>query len=350
MIGRFKTGLKSSIVGIAAASAVAAMGFGGTAVAQDKIKIKLAHFLPTANGMHKDFMEPWARDLEACTGGQVEVTIYPGGTQLGNIAKLHDEVRAGVVDIAQGLSGIPGGRFERTRIIDLPFTAKSADAATRTLWALYPDYLAEEYDGLKILALHAHNPGQIHTTTKKVATMDDMKGLRIRFPSGAVKSMLEALGATPQGMPPGAVYENAEKGVIDGAAFTWDTMASFKLAEVMKHHLDAKAYVVSFWFAANEKKYNSWPQNVRDCVDKLSGDNLIPKFGPWWNEWDKAGFEAVQGPDHEIITLSDEQRAEWATALQPMIDAYLADLEGKGISNAREIHEKMLELAAKYAE
>jgi TRAP-type C4-dicarboxylate transport system substrate-binding protein len=52
--------------------------------------------------------------------------------------------------------------------------------------------------------------------------------------------MIEALGGTPVGLPPGAVYENAEKGVIDGAVFTWDTMASFKLAEVIKHHLDAR--------------------------------------------------------------------------------------------------------------
>ncbi|PVB62418.1 TRAP transporter substrate-binding protein [Labrenzia sp. 011] len=342
---RRKTG--KAFIGAALASVMAVFPLCG-ATAQDKIRIKLAHFLPTANGMHSDFMEPWARDLEACTDGQVEVTIYPGGTQLGNIAKLHDEVRAGIVDIAHGLHGIPGGRFERTRIIDLPFTAASADAATRTLWELYPDYLAGEYDGLKVLALHAHNPGQIHTTDKRVETIDDLKGLRLRFPSGAVKSMLEALGATPQGMPPGAVYENAQKGVIDGAAFTWDTMASFKLAEVMKHHLDAKAYVVSFWFTANRKAYESWPQNVRDCVDQLSGDNLIPKFGDWWIAWDKAGLDAVAGDDHEIITLDDEQRAEWAAELEPMIDAYLADLEDKGIENAREIHDKMKETAARY--
>ncbi len=334
----------------AAAAAMMASALGASpAAAADTIELKLAHFLPTANGMHKDFMEPWARQLEACSGGKVKVEIFPGGTKLGSIAKLSDFVRSGVVDIAHGLHGIPGGRFERTRIIDLPFTATSADAATRTLWALYPDYLAVEYPGVKVLALHAHNPGQIHTATKKVAKVDDMKGLRLRFPSGAVKAMLEQLGATPQGMPPGAVYENTQKGVIDGAAFTWDTMASFNLAEVMKHHLDLKAYVVSFWFAINEKTYNSLPEDVRACIDKSSGDALIGKFGDWWNAWDKAGYDRVVAEGHDIVTLDDAGRAEWVNALAPMVDSYLVGLEGKGIDNAREIHAKMKETAATFA-
>lgn len=341
-------GSKLSGVSLALAMSASVVTLAGDAAAQEVIELKLAHFLPTANGMHSDFMEPWARELEACTNGKVKVTIYPGGTQLGNIAKLYDEVRAGVVDIAHGLHGIPGGRFERTRIVDLPFTFKSADSATRTLWALYPDYLAEEYPGVKVLALHAHNPGQIHTADKPVNSVDDMKGLRLRFPSGATKSMLEYLGATPVGLPPGQVYENTQKGVIDGAAFTWDTMDSFNLAEVMKHHTDAKAYVVSFWFAMNEKKYNALPEDVRACVDQLSGDNLIPNFGPWWDAWDKAGHDRIIAEGHDVIELDEAQRAEWRATLQPMINAYLADLEGKGVGNAQEIYAKMREKAAEF--
>lgn len=336
-------GMKLALTTTALAVAWAA----SPAFAADVIKLKMAHFLPTANGMHSQFMEPWARDLEACSNGKVKVEIFPAGTQLGNIAKLHDEVRAGIVDIAHGLHGIPHGRFMRTRIVDLPFTFKSSDTATRTLWSLYPKYLTEEYKGLKVLALHTTNPGQIHTSSKAVKTVEDMKGLRIRFPSGATRAMLGALGATPVGMPPGKVYENTQKGVIDGAAFTWDAMKSFKLAEVMKHHTDAKTYVVSFWFAMNEKKYNSLPSDVQGCVDKLSGDNLIPKFGAWWDGWDKEGYDLVKAEKQNVITLNDSERQKWIDALEPMIEAQLVDLEKKGVGNAREIYQAMKEMAAK---
>ena len=197
----------------------------------------------------------------------MKVTIYPAGTQLGNITRLYDEVQSGVVDIAHGLAGIPAGRLNRLRLMELPFTAKTADAASRTLWDLH-DLIKPDFPNLKILALHAHNAGQIHMVTKRVRNTEDLKGMRIRFPSEAVKEMLSYLGAVPVGLPPGAVYENMEKGVIDGAAFTWDAMNSFKLAEVTKYHLDAKAYVSTFWFAMNQRKYDSLPKDVQACVDK----------------------------------------------------------------------------------
>ncbi|WP_153769029.1 TRAP transporter substrate-binding protein [Labrenzia sp. CE80] len=320
------------------------VNLGGEVLAQTDLK--LAHFLPTANGMHKDFMEPWARALEACSGGEVKVTIYPGGTQLGNPAKLYDAVRAGAVDIAHGLSGLPGGRFERTRIAELPFIFDNADEATRTIWALFPDYLEKEFPGVKILGIHAHNPGQVHTTEKQVKTADDLQGLRLRFPTAATKSMIEALGGNPVGLPPGAVYENAEKGVIDGAVFTWDAMAAFNLAEVMKYHLDANAYVTTFWFGMNEKTYEGLSDKVKSCVDAQSGEALISKFGDWWMEWDRTGYERVStGEGHEIIELSAAERTRWAEQLEPMIDSFIKDLEAKGVDDASEIYAKMKAMA-----
>ena len=234
--------------------------------------------------MHRDFMEPWARNLESCSGGKVKVTIYPGGSQLGNVARLYDEVRLGVVDIAEGLSGVPAGQFERVRLMELPFTVKTAEAASNALWDLYDPYLKADFSGVKVLALHATNAGQLHMVSKRVKTTDDLKGLRIRFPSEAIKEMLDYLGAVPVGLPPGAVYENMSKGVIDGAAFTWSAMDSFKLAEVTKYHLDAKTYVSIFWFAINQRRYDSLPKDVQACIDKLSGKALESKFGVWWNE------------------------------------------------------------------
>ncbi len=313
-----------------------------------KVNLKLAHYLPTTNGIHTDFIEPWAKELEACTAGEVAVTIYPGGTQLGNIAKLYDETRMGVVDIAFGLSGVPGGRFERTRIAEMPFLFTSSDQAVHALWDLFPQYFAQEYPGVKVLGLNACNPGQIHTTSAAVETMEDLKGLKIRTPSAALTSMVSYLGATPVGLPAGAVYENAQKSVIDGAIFTWDTMDSFKLVEVMNHHLDAKVYAVTFWFAMNQRKYNGLSDTAKTCVDNLSGANLVGKFGSWWDAWDKKGRDLVVAAGQPINVLTDEQRGKWQKSLEPMVAEYLKGLEGKGIADGQEIYQALQQKAEQY--
>lgn len=318
------------------------------ASAASPIELKMSHFLPSTHPIQRDFLEPWAKELEERTNGQVKVQIFPAGSSFGHVAKQMDQARAGVVDIAHGLSGIPRGRLPKTSIIDLPFLVQSADAASKTLWKLYPDHLTDEYKGVKVLALHAHNAGLIHTRGKKVTTMEDLNGLRLRAPSLAISMMLEELGASPVGMPPTQVYENLEKGVIDGTVFPWEAVNGFKLYEPLNYHLDAKAYTTSFYFVMNERKYRSLPEDVRKVIDEMSGQTLVNKFGDWWNQWDQPGLDAAVKKGNEIASLTDEQRDKWRERLAPVIDKYLASLEQQGVKDAREIYQKAQEYVAEF--
>lgn len=325
-----------------AALGVSALTLGvGSQTAEAQTRLSLSHYLPAVHGIHTDFIVPWTERVSECSGGEVEFTIYPGGTQRGNVARQQEQVLSGVVDIAHGLSGTPRGRFPLTSMIDLPLLTESAEDATQALWAIFDEHLAAEYEGLKVLALHAHNPGLIHTASQSVQTMEDLRGLRIRTPSPAISEMLTFLGASPQGLPPGEVYENLQRNVIDGTVFPWDPVRSFGLNEVLNHHLDAGVYTVSFFFVMNQAKYDSLPENVRACIDENSGDALVSQFGAWWDAWDEPGRQAATEKGAEITVLSDEQRAEWREALQPMIEAYLDRSEAEGVTQARAVYEAL---------
>lgn len=330
----------------AALSAVIALG--GLSDAEARTKLKVSHYLPSVHGIHTDFIVPWTRQVAECTGGEVEFEVFPAGTQLGNVARQQEQVMAGVVDIAHGLHGIPRGRFPRTSLIDMPFLTDDAGAATYALWQLLPDVLAEEYKGLKVLALHAHNGGLLHTSKKKVETMEDLKGLRIRTPSPAVSDMLSFLGATPQGLPPGEVYENLQRGVLDGTVFPWDPVKSFGLNEVLNYHLDIGVYTVSFFFVMNERSYARLSPKAQACIDEHSGDALVARFGDWWDAWDAPGREEAIAAGHVITELSDAERARWREALQPMMDAYLQKVKNEGVANAEEIYRLMQQKIAEY--
>lgn len=338
--------MKRLFVGAAAACA-ALMAVLPQAIAQT-VELKLSHYLPPVHGIHTDFVAPWAQELERRTNGKVKVTVFPGTNVLGNVAKQYDQVVAGVTDIAVGLQGIPRGRFPRTSVIEMPFLTESAGAASMALWEAYPKHLKDEYKGVKVLALFAHNGGLIHTRDKPVKTADDLKGLRIRTPSPAANAMLEYLGATPVGLPPAEIYEALQKGTIDGTLFPWDPVKSFNLAEVLKHHLDARAYTTPFYFVMNQRKYDGLPDDVKKAIDETTGAPLVAKFGGWWNAWDKPGLEAATARGNSIATLSPEERRRWIAALEPMTRNYLAKLEKDGVANAQAIYEDMKALVAKH--
>ncbi|MFD2435930.1 type 2 periplasmic-binding domain-containing protein [Modicisalibacter luteus] len=121
--------MNNNIPKLATLTAGIALALSGTALAQTTLKV--SHYLPPVHGIHTDFIVPWTEQITACTNGEVQFDIYPGGTQLGNVAKQQEQVVAGVVDIAHGLHGIPRGRFPRTSLIELPFMTRDAGRPAR---------------------------------------------------------------------------------------------------------------------------------------------------------------------------------------------------------------------------
>jgi TRAP-type C4-dicarboxylate transport system substrate-binding protein len=327
--------------------AAAALALAPSVEAQT-IELKMSHFVAPNHGWTTDFMRSWADEVNRKAGGRVKVEIFGAGSAYGQAARQYDQVVNGVVDIANGLRAIPAGRFPKMSIIEMPFLVNSADAATRTLWAMYPKYFADEFKDVKVLVLHAHNGALIHSRSKPIKTMEDLHGMRIRSPGAVVNEFLKALGAEPVGMPPTQIYESLQKGVIEGVATTWELLQSAKLAEVTKYHLDANLYVASFYFVMNKQRYEGLPADVRKAIDETSGDWLVERFGGWWDKWDELGREAAMARGNVTNKLSKEERARWEKQAQPAIEAWLDRMEKEGAPNARELYAEAKRLVAQY--
>lgn len=344
--GRFLHGLKIHM--LAGLSAAIVAGAASVAVAAP-IELKISHFISPRHGFQVDFLGPWAKELERRTGGKVKVTIYPGSTAFGKVNRQADQVKAGVVDIALGLRGIPRGRFRRSGIMELPFLVENAGSGTRALWELYKSgMLGDEYKDFKVLILFTHNGGLFHTRSKPVKSLEDLKGLRLRVSTTVVSEMMKYLGASPVGLPPSQIFENLQKGVIDGVVTTWDLVGAIKANQILRYHTEARAYTNTFYVVMNRKKYDSLPADVRKAIDDTTGDVLAAKFGAWWDKWDARGKADAVKRGNTIIEVSEKTRAAWRRQLQPMIDKYLAKLEADGISDARAIYKRAQELVAKY--
>ena len=335
--------MKQRITGIAAA---VALGFGAGAQAQTELKFTT--FVPPTHGFAVDVLEPLGKEIEKRSAGKVTVRVFAGNSPFGKVENQADQVKQGVTDLAFGLNGIPRGRYPRTSIMEMPFVAESADSASKALWAMLPDLLAEDYRDFKPIALHCHNPGLFHTRDKSLKTIADVKGLRMRAPNPPTQALLAYLGATPVGMPPGQVYENIEKGVIDGAVFPWDAIKGFRLENILKHHLDARVYTSCFHLVMSPKRYAELAPDVQKAIDATTGQALTDKFGAWWNKWDQAGLDAVKPLNHEIVRVDDATREKWRADLKPVLDGELAKLEKEGIANARAIYDEMRRQVARF--
>jgi TRAP-type C4-dicarboxylate transport system substrate-binding protein len=164
------------------------------------IEMKLAYFVGDQHAMSR-WLIKWANSLENDSGGRIKVTRFPG-SQMGPVQQHYDFARTGQADVAWFLHGATPGRFPLTELVQVPYLVGSAEIGTRPERPDPRPILDAEHKGVKVLLLLTHQPGNVHTTKKPIHTVEDMKGLRLRFASPTIRDFVTRRWTAPVGVLP----------------------------------------------------------------------------------------------------------------------------------------------------
>jgi len=332
----------------ASGAAAVALALAGAAQAQQKYEMKLAYFVGDQHAMSQ-WLIKWSEGLEKGSGGRLVVKRFPSA-QMGPTPGHYDFARTGQADVSWFLHGGTPGRFPLTEIINLPFMAGSAEIGTKVIndTQLRAKYLDAEHKGIKLLMLFTHQPGGPHTTKKAIRSLEDFKGLRIRFASPTVRDLVQALGATPVGVPPTEIAEQLQKGTIDGAFMDYGGVGiAFKLGGTVKYSTELYAYVTSFGLGMNEDFWAKLPPDLKKLVtDSVSGKEA--EVGQAWDSLDVPGKKAVIDGGGEAIKFSAAENAKVRQIGAEVSEAKVKEYEGKGLPG-RAVYFEMRALSDKHA-
>jgi TRAP-type transport system periplasmic protein len=300
-----------------------------------EVTLRMHHFLPAVSNGHKGFLAPWAKKVEEEAQGRVRVQIFPSMQLGGTPPQLYDQARDGVADIVWTLPGNTPGRFPRAEVFELPFVpAKRSIVNSRALQEYAAAHAKEEFGEVHPICWWAHDHGLVHAK-RQVHTMEDLRGLKLRFPTRLAGEALKALGASAIGMPIPQVPESLASGVIDGCVIPWEVVPSIKVHELVKHHTEIPGsptfYVATFVLAMNRPKYEGMPDDLRAVIDANSGLAAASMAGKVWDEAAGPAMELARKRGNEIHTLTEEEAARWREATKPVVDAWLAQAQGKGL-------------------
>ena len=312
------------------------------------IELKLAYFVGDQHAMSQ-WLVKWANDLERESGGRITVKRFPG-SQMGPVQQHYDFVRTGQADVAWFLHGATPGRFPLTEIVQVPYLVGSAEIGTKVLNdpELRSKYIDAEHRGVKVLLLLTHQPGNVHTTKKPIRTIEDMKGLRLRFASPTIRDFIAALGGTPVGVVPTEQVEQLQKGTIDGVFIDYGGAGiAFKMGGILKYSTEMYSYVSSFGVAMNPDFWNTLPPDLQALVTK-SMTGVEKEVGEAWDALDVPGKKALVDGGAEAIRLSAEENAKFRKIGAEVAEAKVNELESKGMP-ARAIYTMMKSLAEKHA-
>lgn len=333
-----KVSRRTFVTGAATAVASPAV-FTSSVLAQSTTTLRLHHFLPPVSNGHARMLAPWAKKVEDASQGKIKIEIFPSMQLGGTPPQLYDQARDGVADIVWTLPGNTPGRFPTTEVFELPFIcARRGIVNAQAAQEFANAHLKDEVKDVKLLSYWAHDHGLIHTN-KAIATMDDLKGLKLRNPTRLAGEALKALGAVSVGMPVPQVPEALAQKVIDGAVVPWEVVPAIKVHELTKFHTEIPGsptlYTASFFLAMNKAKFDAMPAELRQVIDAESGVAFARLAGAMWDERAIAVSEDVKKRGNTISTISNDEKAKWIKACEPVAAAWTEQVKAKNVDGAK---------------
>ncbi len=295
--------------------------------ADNVITLRYANLFPPTSKV-SGVSDEWCKEVAKRTNGRVKVQYFPAAT-LSRPSETYDDVMKGIADVGMSFCSYTAGRFPLSEVLDLPLGYKSGYASTKLANAYYEKFKPKEFDGTKVMYLHASPPHRLFTK-KPVEKLEDLKGLKIRS-TGTSAEVVKALGGVSVAMPMSDAYDALQKGVADGIVGPFEPLIGWRLLDVLNDGtLFSSAYVNVTYVVMNKNKWASISPEDQKIIEQINQE-WIEKQGKLWNELEDQARQVFLEKGKKVIELPTEEDERWTKLLQPILAQYVQSMKAKNL-------------------
>ena len=210
---------RRSLIKNAGIAGVLAAGIAPAVHAQAAVRWRLASSFPKSLDTIYGGAEVFAKAVKAMSGGKFEISVHAGGELMPPF---------GVVD------GVQNGSVEMCHTVPYYFYGKNPafalgsaipfglNSRQMTAWMMHGNgrkLMNEFYAKYSMVSFAGGNTGcqMGGWFRKEIKSVADFKGMKMRLGGGLIGEVMQKLGAVPQSLPGGEIYQALEKGTIDAA-------------------------------------------------------------------------------------------------------------------------------------
>ena len=293
----------------------------------------------------------WAAEVEKATNGRVKFQSLPKHPSAP--PGTFDAVKDGLLDLSYVTASYTPARHALPLMAELPGAGATAEinsvAYSRIYWKHF--HKVGEYNGVKLLAVWTHGPGQMFNTKRPINSLADLKGMKIRTGGGIAEKFGNLLGASAFVKPAPESFELLNAGIADGIFFPLESVISFKLDTVLKYAtiFPGGFYSSSFGFFMNQDKWNKLSKQDQDIIEKHGHEYAARSNGKSWDAADRIGLEALKKASVKIDNASPAFVKEVMAKAKELDDDWIKAANAKGVDGAKvlaEFREELKRVAA----
>lgn len=278
------------------------------AAGAEPIKLKLAFFTSDRISLYTDMIKPFVDAVNMEAPDELQIQVYSSGVLGKSPAQQAQLVLDGVADIAFVIPGATD-RFPDNAVVELPGLFQGLREASLVFTALLAVHALRGYDDFTVIGAFATEPESIHTHAA-IASLDDLRAMKIRISSTSEASALELLGIQPILMPVTAVSAAISDGSIDGTTIAPALLQEFGIGRVATYHYLLRTSAGSLSLLMNRKKFEGLPASAQGIIRKYSGAWAATHFAD--------GYERLNA--QAVEQLRTDVRRKVITPSQPELD------------------------------
>jgi C4-dicarboxylate-binding protein DctP len=314
---------RRTALGLAAAVPLVAIGKPALA---DPIVIKFSHVV-TPDAPKGKAALLFKQLAEKYTDGKVSVEVYPNSSLYKDKEELEALQLGSVHLLAPSISKFGPLGVKEFDVFDLPFLM-SDDTHARAMMA---SPMMEQFNkkledkGVTPLAYWDNGP-QLYTANVPLLMPDDFRGLKMRIQGSKVlDAVARQLGALPQIIAFGELYQALQTGVVDGEDNVASNISTQKLYDVQKHLTVSNHGRLTYSLITNKKFWDGLPADVRPALDRAVKETTA-FFNDTAAKDNATAMETIKASGKtEIHALTDTEKQAWIAKLMPVHK----DMEGR---------------------
>lgn len=264
----------------------------------EPISLKLAIFSSDRSSPYLAAVKPFLDAVNSEGRGLVEIVLYSGGVLGREIAHQPQVVIDGKADIAFVVPGYTPNMFPDNTVVELPGLFRDAREATLVYTRLVALNALKGYEDFVVIGAYVTEQETLHSRSP-IASIDDLKGKRIRVNNNVEGVALEKLGALPVPMEITRITEAISSGTIDGAMVGRTALSDFGISRVANNHYFLGTSGAPLALVMNRKKFEALPKTVQDIICKYSGEWAATRFIESYDRSDAKVLEQLKSDPEE---------------------------------------------------
>jgi TRAP-type transport system periplasmic protein len=259
----------------------------------------------------------FTEEIEKATDGELKVHLHLAGTLQINASNITQAVGENVVQMGDDLFN--SGNIPVAGILRLPMLIQSYEDFAKADAVLKP-YLEKEFGekGSTVLASYTY-PMQFIWGRKKIESLEDIKGLKLRVAQPEQGEFVRRFGGTSITMSAPEVPSALDRGVVDGIFTAGVGAVLWK--DLLKYGYVLIVNINNSYFIANTEAYNKLSPTLQAKLRKVATDTALWDQDTMKQE-EAQSVQTLSAAGYTFTKATPEEVARAVEAMKPYWDEW----------------------------